>query len=152
MSGVGVRRMAALYLPLFILGWLTGQAGYSQALLTRAAFTDAATSDGNTFGTGEWASGPAVSSTNPGDGSTGVPTNSTIAITFNTAMDTDTIDAAFSASPAISDCTSVGNWAWSSGDTVATCTLTTNLSADTLYTLTIGTAAESAEGTALASA
>ena len=36
------RLLAAIYLPLFALGWLMGQAGY-----TRALYTNAATSTSN---------------------------------------------------------------------------------------------------------
>lgn len=90
---------------------------------------------------------PTVVSTSPANNATGVPLTTTISITFSEAMVTSTVESAFSASPAIS-C----SWSWNSPtNTVATCTPSTDLAADTLYTITIGTGATDVAGNHLAS-
>lgn len=89
---------------------------------------------------------PTVTNTNPTNGANNVPVTTTIAITFSKAMNKSVTEPAVSASPSIT-------WtpAWTSGDTIATFTPSANLQAGTLYTVTITTAAKSADGANMAS-
>lgn len=99
------------------------------------------------FTTESWApSPPTVSSTNPVDKATGIPVTTTIAITFSKAMNKSATEPAVSASPSIT-------WtpAWTSGDTIVTFTPSASLKTGTKYTITISTAAKSADGAKMAS-
>jgi Bacterial Ig-like domain len=143
-TGVRFLRLAlGLYAPLFILGWVMGQVGFA-----RASFVDTTTSTGNVLTVTlcpPASSSPHVCSVSPADTATGVPINATIVISFNEAMNAASVQSAFSASPAIT-CT----WSWNGPtNTIATCTPSANLIAETLYTLTIGTGAQDAAGTAM---
>lgn len=90
---------------------------------------------------------PSVAATSPSSGSSAVPRNSTIQVTFSAVMDRLSTQSAFSATPPVT-C----GWSWSSGDTVATCTPSADLAADTLYTFAVSSAARGADATPLASA
>jgi hypothetical protein len=89
---------------------------------------------------------PTVKSTTPANGAEKVALTATISITFDKAMEKGSTEGAISASPAIS-----GTFAWSAGDTVVTWTPSAELKDNTVYTVTVGTGARSAQGAALAS-
>lgn len=89
---------------------------------------------------------PTITNTNPANSATNVPVTTTIAITFSKAMNKSATEPAITVSPTVT-------WtpAWTSGDTVVTFTPSANLQAGTMYTITISTAAKSADGANLAS-
>ena len=89
---------------------------------------------------------PTVTNTNPTNGANNVPMTTTIAITFSKAMNKSATEPAVTVSPAI-----IWTPAWTSGDTIATFTPSANLQAGTQYTITISTAAKSADGGNMAS-
>jgi hypothetical protein len=89
---------------------------------------------------------PAVVSTNPANSATNVPVTTTIDITFSLAMDKAATEGAISSSPAVT-----GTFAWTAGDTKVTWTPGAPLQASTQYTVTVSTAAKSAQGVALPS-
>lgn len=91
---------------------------------------------------------PTVQSTTPTDGATGVPTSATLELVFSEPMDTASVQAALSASPAIT-CTT---WNWQAGNALLGCVHSAALSASTTYTVTLGTGARDAAGTNLAAA
>lgn len=88
---------------------------------------------------------PTVSSTTPTGGAAGVFLDAAVVIIFSEAMDTAAVEGAFSMPPAS------GTYTWSLGNTVLTFTPGVNLSANTTYTVTIGTGATDAAGNPLAS-
>lgn len=88
-----------------------------------------------------------VVSTTPDSGASGVAINSTIVIAFSAAMNETSVQNAFLASPTLT-CA----WTWSSDSTTATCTPAANLTANTLYTITIAATAQSSGGSALPTA
>lgn len=93
-------------------------------------------------------SAPAVSSTSPANGTTGVAMNSSIAATFSKGMDTSTINGTtFTLSGGSG---SVSGTVTCNGST-ATFTPSSNLSYSTTYTATITTGAKDAAGNAVAS-
>jgi Ice-binding-like/Bacterial Ig-like domain len=103
-----------------------------------------------TFATGATAdtTAPTVSSTNPANIATAVPLNQKIAATFSKVMDAATITATtFTVKQGT---TSVAGTVGYAG-TIATFTPTANLTASTVYTVTITTGAADLAGNALAS-
>jgi hypothetical protein len=99
------------------------------------------TDPGNGDGTGV----PAVVSTAPADGAAKVAVNANIVVTFSVPMDGPAAAAALSASPAIG-----GVMAWDAGAYTLTWNPDFALVKDTKYTVTIGAAAKSKLGTAMA--
>ena len=92
---------------------------------------------------------PTITAVDPVTLSTGVAINRSLAITFSEAMDPTTIT---SASVMLKAGTSVISGTVSYAGTVATFTPASNLSATTVYTITVTTAVKSAAGVALAEA
>lgn len=90
---------------------------------------------------------PTVINKSPADGATGVPINTSLSLTFSEPMNEASVEAAFSASPAVT-CT----FLWDSTSTLMTCDPTADLSYGTSYTVTLGTGAQDANGNALAAA
>ena len=87
---------------------------------------------------------PVVNSITPTHDATGISPASSITVTFSQAMNTASVQAAFSTTPA-----STGNFVWSSGNTVATYTPSSNLAGSTIYTVRIGDAATDSTGLAM---
>jgi len=94
---------------------------------------------------------PAVISTTPLKGATGVPTNSIVTATFGAAMDTATIDAATFTLTAPGAVAVTGTVTYAASGSVATFTPAAVLAANTLYTATITTGVKDLAGTGLAS-
>lgn len=90
---------------------------------------------------------PTVTATVPADGASNVAVTTIISVTFSLPMNPAATEGAITSAPAI-DCT----FDWNATDTTLTCTPDTSLTPDTTYTLSVGTDAESAAGTALGSA
>jgi len=95
---------------------------------------------------------PAVTSTVPASGATNVPLNQNVAATFNTAMTASTITAAgtFTVAKTIGGTAVAGTVTYDSASNTAVFAPTAALTASTQYTATITTAAQSAQGNALA--
>ena len=95
---------------------------------------------------------PTVSSVVPASGATGVPLNQQIAATFNAPMAASTITApgTFTVSPAAGGVALAGTVTYDAATNTATFSPLTALSASTQYTATITTAAQSAQGSAMA--
>lgn len=74
---------------------------------------------------------PTVISTIPGSGTTGVPTNSPLGVTFSESMNTSSVQ--ISSSPALT----FGTPNWTNNNTDVTVTPTTALAFDTMYTITV---------------
>lgn len=89
---------------------------------------------------------PTVTTTQPIDGTTGIALDTTIRVTFSRAMGRDVTESAFAVDPSV-----VCAFSWNTAGTVLTCTPDAPLALDTAYTVTVGSAAEDADGTALAS-
>ena len=89
---------------------------------------------------------PIVVTTIPQNGATDVPLNGNLSVTFSTTMQRPATEAAWSASPAI-PC----SFSWNFVSTVMTCTPTSDLTQDTVHTVTLGTGATAGTGTAMAS-
>lgn len=87
---------------------------------------------------------PEVTNTQPDDGDTDVPLDTTIEVTFSTAMNESATQGAFSADPNI-DC----DFAFEDGSTRLICTPQGELEPDTEYTITIATDAEDQDGNTL---
>ena len=79
---------------------------------------------------------PTVVSTDPIDGTTGVPVSTTISVAFSEGMDISTTQASFIILP-IED----GNYSWSSDSALLTFTPDTNLAYSTSYEVIVGTGA-----------
>lgn len=90
---------------------------------------------------------PTVTATVPADGTSDVAVTTLISVAFSLPMNTAATEGALTSVPAI-DCA----FGWNDTDTTLTCTPNAPLAPDTAYTLNVGTDAESAAGTALASA
>jgi len=75
---------------------------------------------------------PVVGSVTPNHDSTGVSVASTLSLTFSQAMNTNSVQSAFSTIPATS-----GNFSWASGNTVMTYTPSSNMAGNTVYTVRI---------------
>jgi len=71
---------------------------------------------------------PVVSAVTPAHDSAGVSVASTLSFTFSRAMNTNSVQTAFSTTPA-----TTGNFSWGSGNTVMTYTPSSNMSGNTLY-------------------
>jgi methionine-rich copper-binding protein CopC len=92
------------------------------------------------------AASPTVLASTPAHLATDVPATAAIALSFSTAMDRGSVEAAFSSTPPVS-CA----WTWSSGDTLATCAHAAPLAASTSYTMNLSpTAKDIAGGSVLA--
>jgi hypothetical protein len=76
----------------------------------------------------------------------GVPINSTITLSFSEAMNQTTTQAALSISPA-AGC----NFSWNASADVLTCTATSDLSVNTVYTVTLAATASDLAGNELGS-
>jgi rhodanese-related sulfurtransferase len=88
---------------------------------------------------------PLVVSTAPPNGANGVQLNSNIAVTFSEAMNTAAAQGAFSIDPSVA-----GSFTWNQGRTAMTFDPVSNLSNNTPYTATVGTAAADTSGNYLA--
>ena len=89
---------------------------------------------------------PSVSSTSPQNGATNVLVNANIQITFSAPMDKPSSEGAISASPPIS-----GTFSWDADMKGVILDPSTDLSANTQYTITIATGAKSQAGVNIAS-
>jgi uncharacterized repeat protein (TIGR01451 family) len=87
---------------------------------------------------------PVVSSSTPTHDATGISPASSIAVNFSQAMNTASVQSAFSTTPS-----STGNFVWSSGNTTVTYTPSSNLAGNTVYTVRIGDAATDSTGLAM---
>lgn len=87
---------------------------------------------------------PVVGSVTPNHDSTGVSVASTLSLTFSQAMNTNSVQSAFSTIPATS-----GNFSWSSGNTVMTYTPSSNMAGNTVYTVRIESTAEDGNNLAI---
>jgi len=90
---------------------------------------------------------PTLDASAPTDGATGVAVGTDIVLTFSEAMNRASVESALSISPAVT-CA----FSWSPNDRVLTCDPNADLAAGTSYTVTVGTGAEDAGGTALSAA
>ena len=104
-----------------------------------------------TFRTGSIAAAPAVISTNPANGATGVPTNRSIAATFSEAMNPATISTTTFTLTGPGALVVPGTVAYSASGSAALFTPTAPLAANTLFTATITTGAQDLAGNALPS-
>lgn len=103
------------------------------------------------FRTGSIAAAPAVISTNPVNGATGVPINRSIAATFSEAMNPATISATTFTLTAPGGVAVLGTVAYAVSGSAALFTPTAPLAANTLFTATITTGAQDLAGNPLAS-
>lgn len=87
---------------------------------------------------------PMVVSSTPVKDTTNVAINSSIVLNFSEAMDRASVEANFSVSPAVT-C----SFAWSSEDSVVTCTPQSSLAEQTTYTATFGTEVKDKAGNTL---
>jgi hypothetical protein len=95
---------------------------------------------------------PTVVSTNPANGATNVPVNTTVTATFSKPMDQNTINAStFQLKATVSGTAVTGTVTYNTATNTATFTPTANLSSQTAYTATITTGAKDLFGTPLAS-
>jgi hypothetical protein len=90
---------------------------------------------------------PAVSSTIPADGDTGVDVNGLITLAFNAPMERSSVEGAFSVAPSIT-CA----WAWSADSRTVSCKPLSALAYGTRYTATLAASALGTSGDALAAA
>ncbi|NBR62938.1 MAG: hypothetical protein EBT77_01240 [Verrucomicrobia bacterium] len=84
---------------------------------------------------------PVVNSITPNHDSTGVSVSSALAVTFSQAMNTNSVQAAFSTIPA-----TTGTFAWTSGNTVMTYTPSSNMAGSTLHSVRIESTAADTSG------
>ena len=84
---------------------------------------------------------PVVNAVTPAHDAAGVSPGSTITLTFSQAMNTASVEGAFSTAPA-----STGTFAWSGGNTVVTFTPTSLLAGSTLHGVRIESSATDANG------
>jgi uncharacterized repeat protein (TIGR01451 family) len=87
---------------------------------------------------------PVVSSITPTHDATGISPASSITVNFSQAMNTASVQSAFSTTPA-----STGNFVWSSGNTTVTYTPSSNLAGSTVYTVRIADVATDSTGLAM---
>ncbi|MHC1681165.1 MAG: Ig-like domain-containing protein [Methanomassiliicoccales archaeon] len=92
---------------------------------------------------------PTVVTVDPSNGALDVSIGTTVQVTFSEAMDTTSVESAFSL---VGIGSVTGTFAWSVGDTVMTFTPSSALSYNTEYTVTIGTGAKDLAGNGLAAA
>jgi hypothetical protein len=87
---------------------------------------------------------PVIVTTTPSHDSTGVSVSSAFSVTFSQAMNTNSVQSAFSTVPA-----TTGNFTWGSGNTVLTYAPSSNTAGNTLYRLRIESTATDTNGLAL---
>jgi uncharacterized repeat protein (TIGR01451 family) len=87
---------------------------------------------------------PVVSSITPTHDATGISPASSITVNFSQAMNTASVQSAFSTTPS-----STGDFVWSSDNTMVTYTPSSNLAGSTAYTVRIGDAATDSTGLAM---
>ena len=87
---------------------------------------------------------PVVNSITPTHDATGISPATSITVNFSQAMNTASVQSAFSTTPA-----STGNFVWSSGNTVVTYTPSSNLTGNTVHTVRIGDTATDSTGLAM---
>lgn len=87
---------------------------------------------------------PVVNSITPTHDATGISPASSITVNFSQAMNTASVQSAFSTTPA-----STGNFVWSAGNTIVTYTPSSNFAGSTIYTVRIGDAATDSTGLAM---
>ena len=87
---------------------------------------------------------PTVVSTDPPDGTVDVALNASVSVTFSEPMNQAATEAAISVVPAFG-CT----FTWDPGGSTVTCVPGSNLTANTLYTVTVGTGAQDLAGNPL---
>jgi len=87
---------------------------------------------------------PVVNSMTPTHDATGISPASSITLNFSQAMNTASVQSAFSTTPS-----STGDFVWSQGNTVATYTPSSHLAGNTVYTVRIGDAATDSTGAAM---
>jgi uncharacterized repeat protein (TIGR01451 family) len=87
---------------------------------------------------------PVVNSVTPTHDATGISPASSITMNFSRAMNTASVQSAFSTAPA-----STGNFVWSGGNTVVTYTPSSDLAGSTVYTVRIGDSATDSTGAAM---
>lgn len=90
---------------------------------------------------------PSVINNAPSGGALAVPITTSLSFTFSEPMNKETVEAAFSATPA-TDCV----FLWDATATLMTCDPMTDLAYDTAYSATLGTGAKDAAGNALVTA
>ena len=88
---------------------------------------------------------PTVTSTLPTDGATEMPVDTNIEVLFSRAMNTASVEGAFSLDPP-----AAAGFSWNTAETVMTVIPGAGLAYDTSYTVTIGTGARDQTGNALA--
>lgn len=152
------RVLVALYLPLFVLGWLMGQTGS-----TRAAFVESATSTGNTFSTAASfdTTAPTIVSHYPANQQNSVSRSVNVQLVFSEDMNDSSVwnnadsTGAFCLFQLLSTCAAgkvAGTGSWSSDGNTFTFNPTSNLTSNVKYRVTIGTGAQDLAGNALAAA
>lgn len=90
---------------------------------------------------------PTITAVAPMNGATNVPNTTTITATFSAAMSTAATEGAFSTSPS-----TTGTFAWTLGNTKLTYTPGAQLDENTVYAITISTAAKDSNNNAMAAA
>ena len=126
-------------------GWDTGDAftitipGYVIDSGTTSGTLIGDTTDVGTLSISEYQP-PIVTVVYPNDGATDVPVTATISATFSKAMNTTSVEGAFSIVPTIA-----GTFSWTDGDTKMIFTPSADLAYNTTYTATISTTAKDLE-------
>jgi hypothetical protein len=92
---------------------------------------------------------PTVVSVAPANGSTAVPSNSSIVVTFSESMNLAATTSAMSLNPPV---TCTGGWAWNQTGTTTTCVPSAPLAYSILYTLNIAATASDVAGNTLGTA
>jgi hypothetical protein len=92
---------------------------------------------------------PTVVSVAPANGSTAVPSNSSIVVTFSEPMNVALTTTAMQLIPPV---TCTGGWAWNQTGTTTTCVPSAPLAYSTLYTLNIAASASDVAGNTLGAA
>ncbi len=87
---------------------------------------------------------PVVAAVAPSHDATGISPGTAITVTFDRAMDTGSVQAAFSTAPA-----TTGSFVWNAGNTAVTYTPSSVLNGNTLYAVRIADTAAAADGTPL---
>jgi alpha-amylase len=87
---------------------------------------------------------PVVNSITPTHDATGISPASSITVNFSQAMNTTSVQSAFSTTPS-----STGNFVWSSGNTVVTYTPSSNFAGSMVHTVRIGDSATDSNGVAM---
>lgn len=87
---------------------------------------------------------PVVTAVSPAHDATGVSVASTLSVTFSQAMNTNSVQSAFSTIP-----TTMGTYSWTLGNTVMTYTPLSNMAGSTLYTARVESSAMDTNGLAM---